>query len=85
MCTFKKLKIFFFLCFVKSICIFIKFEKCQLLHLFKLYSSDHHSYILDQYWKPLQPISNWYYSLKRVGLQRPSFSNLTNDYVDYGC
>jgi GR25 family glycosyltransferase involved in LPS biosynthesis len=55
------------------------------LRLFKLYSSDHHSYILDQYWKPLQPISNWYYSLKRVGLQRPSFSNLTNDYVDYGC
>ena len=55
------------------------------LRLFKLYSSDHHSYILDQYWKPLQPISNWYYSLKRVGAQRPSFSNLTNDYVDYGC
>jgi len=55
------------------------------LHLFKLYSSDHHSYILDQYWKPLQPISNWYYSLKRVGKQRPGFSNIMKAYIDYDC
>lgn len=58
------------------------------LRLFKLYpyiDPVYDKYINDQYWKPLQPISNWYYSLKRVGLQRPSFSNLTNDYVDYGC
>jgi GR25 family glycosyltransferase involved in LPS biosynthesis len=55
------------------------------LRLFKLYSSDHHSYILDQYWKPLQPISNWYYSLKRVGKQRPGFSNIMKAYIDYDC
>ena len=55
------------------------------LRLFKLYSSDHHSYILDQYWKPLQPISNWYYSLKRVGKQRPGFSNIMKASIDYDC
>ena len=58
------------------------------LRLFKLHpyvNPVFDKYINDQYWKPLQPISNWYYSLKRVGAQRPSFSNLTNDYVDYGC
>jgi GR25 family glycosyltransferase involved in LPS biosynthesis len=58
------------------------------LRLFKLYpyiDPVYDKYINDQYWKPLQPVSNWYYSLKRVGAQRPSFSNLTNDYVDYGC
>ena len=57
----------------------------QGLRLFKLYSSDHHSYILDQYWKTLQPISNWYYSLKRVGKQRPGFSNIMKAYIDYDC
>ena len=35
-------------------------------------------YELDGYWKLLQPKSNWYYSLKRVGVQRPSFSNIDN-------
>ena len=55
------------------------------LRLFKLYSSDHHSYILDQYWKPLQPISNWYYSLKRVGKQRSGFSNIMKAYIEYDC
>jgi glycosyl transferase family 25 len=53
--------------------------------LFKEHSYDHHSYINDQYWKPLQPISNWYYSLKRVGKQRPGFSDLMNCVVDYQC
>lgn len=55
------------------------------LILFKNNPSDDHSFINDQYWKPLQPISKWYYSLKRVGLQRPSFSNLMNYDVNYGC
>lgn len=42
-------------------------------------------YELDQYWKKLQPSSNWYYSLKRVGFQRPSFSDLERRNVDYKC
>lgn len=55
------------------------------LVLFKNNPSDQHSFINDQYWKPLQTVSNWYYSLKRVGIQRPSFSNLQNCFVDYQC
>jgi glycosyl transferase family 25 len=41
-------------------------------------------YMLDQYWKPLQPVSNWYYTLTRVGRQRGSWSNIYDRYVDYG-
>ena len=40
-------------------------------------------YINDQYWKALQPSSLWYYFNTRIGIQRPSYSNLVNDYVDY--
>jgi glycosyl transferase, family 25 len=40
-------------------------------------------YINDQYWKALQPNSLWYYFKTRMGIQRPSYSNLVNDYVDY--
>jgi GR25 family glycosyltransferase involved in LPS biosynthesis len=54
------------------------------LNLFKLHPSNHHNHINDQYWKSLQPCSNWYYSVKRVGKQRPGFSNLFNGVVDYG-
>lgn len=44
----------------------------------------HWLFINDQSWKPLQPISRWYYSILRVGKQRPSWSDISNDYVDYG-
>jgi hypothetical protein len=44
----------------------------------------HWLYINDQSWKPLQPISRWYYSLIRVGKQRPSWSDLSQAFVDYG-
>lgn len=58
-------------------------EALNLLH-----EHDRHSYdskfMLDQYWKPLQPVSNWYYTLDRVGRQRGSWSNLYERYVDYG-
>ena len=53
------------------------------LQLFKSYPRDHHNHVNDQYWKILQPSSNWYYSLKRVGKQRSGFSNLQNCYVNY--
>jgi glycosyl transferase family 25 len=56
----------------------------EALNLFKQYPFEYGKYELDQYWKSLQPSSNWYYSLKRVGKQRPSFSNLENCNVDYG-
>lgn len=38
----------------------------------------------DQYWKKLQPTSTWLYSLKRLGHQRPSYSDLERRHVDYG-
>lgn len=44
----------------------------------------HWLFINDQSWKPLQPVSRWYYSLLRVGKQRPSWSDLANRFVDYG-
>lgn len=44
----------------------------------------HWLYINDQSWKPLQPVSRWYYSMLRVGKQRPSWSDISNDFVDYG-
>lgn len=43
----------------------------------------HWLYILDQSWKPLQPVSRWYYSLLRVGKQRAGWSDISNDYIDY--
>lgn len=44
----------------------------------------HWLFINDQSWKPLQPQSRWYYSLLRVGKQRASWSDISNDFVDYG-
>jgi hypothetical protein len=44
----------------------------------------HWLFINDQSWKPLQPKSRWYYSLLRIGKQRPSWSDLSNEFVDYG-
>lgn len=43
----------------------------------------HWLYIVDQSWKHLQPTSRWYYSLLRVGKQRPGWSDITDGYVDY--
>jgi len=45
----------------------------------------HWLYIIDQYWKPLQPNGRWYYSLQRIGRQRPGYSDLTNTFVEYDC
>lgn len=44
----------------------------------------HWQFINDQSWKPLQPNSRWYYSLQRIGKQRPSWSDLSGRFVDYG-
>lgn len=47
------------------------------LNLYRKYPDEHWNYILDQYWKRLQPNSKWYYSLKRIGKQRESYSDLS--------
>ena len=45
--------------------------------------ADFFPYINDQYWKKLQPESKWYYCLKRVGIQRSSYSDNFKQFVDY--
>ena len=42
-------------------------------------------YILDQYWKPLQSNAKWYAFKTRIGKQRPGFSDLVGNYVEYHC
>jgi len=49
-----------------------------------LETNAHWIYMNDQYWKRLQPTSRWYYSLLRVGKQRPGFSDLGQKFVDNG-
>jgi glycosyl transferase family 25 len=44
----------------------------------------HWIYMNDQYWKRLQPVSRWYYSLVRLGKQRVSYSDLAGRVTDYG-
>jgi len=55
------------------------------LRLFKDNPTHISSYVCDMYWKRLQPTSNWYYSLKRVGKQSVGFSDSMNCVVDYQC
>ena len=42
------------------------------------------AYIIDMYWKALQPSARWYFCLKRIGVQRASFSDIQGTNVDYG-
>jgi GR25 family glycosyltransferase involved in LPS biosynthesis len=48
-------------------------------------TGQHWIYALDQIWKRLQPGSNWYASKIRLGLQRPSFSDIGQKFVENGC
>jgi glycosyl transferase family 25 len=41
-------------------------------------------YVCDQSWKSLQPQSRWFYFNQRLGIQRPSHSDIENNYTDYG-
>jgi len=43
----------------------------------------HNSYAIDQYWKLLQPISQWYMFEPKLGKQRASYSDIQNGIVDY--
>ena len=44
----------------------------------------HWIYANDQCWKQLQPTSHWFYFTTRLGKQRGSFSDNSNQYMDYG-
>ena len=48
-------------------------------------TGQHWIYALDQIWKYLQRKDNWYYFTKRLGKQRPSWSDLGNSFADYDC
>lgn len=48
------------------------------------YPSHHCIYANDQYWKKLQVKDTWLYFLKRLGKQRPGFSDLGRCHVNYG-
>ena len=40
------------------------------------------NYFTDQSWKVLQPVDNWYSFSPSVGVQRPSYSDIQNGYID---
>jgi GR25 family glycosyltransferase involved in LPS biosynthesis len=40
-------------------------------------------YSIDQYWRRLQPSANWFYSVRRIGRQRPSYSDIMATNVSY--
>ncbi len=42
-------------------------------------------YAVDVYWKNLQEKDNWFCFKNRIGIQKASFSNIRQDYVDYKC
>lgn len=50
----------------------------------RLYEANPHChwlYIVDQYWKHLQPVSNWYALRSRLGRQRPGYSDLKQEFL----
>jgi hypothetical protein len=40
-------------------------------------------YCIDQYWKNIQPQNKWYVFNPTLGLQRPSYSDITKQFEDY--
>jgi glycosyl transferase family 25 len=43
----------------------------------------HWLHLNDQCWKSIQAEAKWYYFTTRIGKQRPSFSDLSNRFMDY--
>ena len=43
------------------------------------------NFAYDVLWKPLHKEINWYCFTERIGLQRPSYSNIENRLCDYKC
>jgi GR25 family glycosyltransferase involved in LPS biosynthesis len=48
-------------------------------------TGEHWVWALDQIWKTLQPKSEWFTTKVRIGLQRPSFSDIGQKFVDNQC
>uniref|UniRef100_A0A6C0JYA1 Glycosyltransferase n=1 Tax=viral metagenome TaxID=1070528 RepID=A0A6C0JYA1_9ZZZZ len=46
---------------------------------------EHWNYACDQAWKRFQPGGQWYCFTQRMGVQRPSYSDNTDCFEDYGC
>jgi glycosyl transferase family 25 len=45
----------------------------------------HWNYACDQSWKRLQPYYEWYCFTRRIGIQRPSFSDCGGGFADHNC
>lgn len=45
---------------------------------------EHWIHVNDQCWKEVQADAEWFYLHTRIGIQRPSYSDLANRFVDYG-
>jgi hypothetical protein len=56
---------------------------CGAIPLLEI-TREHWKYANDQCWKQLQPASQWFYFMTRLGKQRGSFSDNSNQYMDYG-
>lgn len=48
-------------------------------------TEQHWIYANDQIWKQYQPNDKWYYFKIRLGKQRPSYSDLGKEFVNYEC
>ena len=46
---------------------------------------EHWNYACDQAWKRYQPGAQWYCFTQRMGIQRPSHSDNTDNFEDYKC
>lgn len=47
-------------------------------------TGDAHKFAIDQAWKALQPAAEWFCFNRRIGKQRPGFSDIEGVDVDYG-
>ena len=47
-------------------------------------TGEHWHYALDQAWKVLQPTSQWFYCMNRLGIQRGSYSDISYEFMDRG-
>jgi glycosyl transferase family 25 len=53
----------------------------EAVQLYEANPHCHWLYIVDQYWKRLQPVSNWYALRSRLGRQRPGYSDLKQEFL----
>ena len=49
-----------------------------------LSTGQYHNYALDQYWKRIQPLHNWYAVLPSLLIQRPGYSDIEKAVIDNG-